>query len=145
MTIIIAVAVILLLLAAIAMAARSKNGRVGDQRKSDSDEYQTNPALFSPADRSFLGVMDGVVPESVTCMGKVRLGDVFVTRKGLSKSDGTRARNKINQKHVDFLLVQTSNFGPLVGIELDDRSHEGASAKEPGRLRRRRVSVSWPP
>lgn len=44
--------------------------------------------------------------------------------KGLERGDRTRAQNKINAKHVDFLLIQKSDGKPVLGIELDDKSHE---------------------
>jgi hypothetical protein len=92
--------------------------------------YQTRAALFTPAERSFAGVLDGVLPDGITWMGKVRLGDVFDTRKGLSASQRARAWNRITQKHTDFLLVRVSDFAPVAGIELDDSSHQEARRKE---------------
>lgn len=97
-------------------------------------EYQTRPAILSPAERSFLGVLESVLPPEATYLGKVRLGDVFVTRKGLTSSRRTSARNRINQKHVDFLLVRKSDFAPLAGIELDDKSHDEEDRKERDRF-----------
>ncbi len=62
-------------------------------------------------------------------MGKVRLGALFVTRKGLQPAQRTRAWNRINQKHVDFLLVKITDFSPVAGIELDDGSHDAEDRK----------------
>ena len=56
-------------------------------------------------------------------LAKVRLGDIFKPRKGLAPSVRTRVGNQINQKHVDFLLVRTSDRSPVAGIELDDSTH----------------------
>ena len=75
-------------------------------------------------------MLEEVLPENVRCFGKVRLGDVFITRKGLTTSQRSSAWNRINQKHVDFLLVSTRDFAPLAGIELDDRSHEEEDRKQ---------------
>lgn len=33
------------------------------------------------------------------------------------------SKNKVAQKHVDFLLCENSVFSPVVAIELDDSSH----------------------
>lgn len=88
------------------------------------DFYQTRPSLLTPAERSFAGVLDGALPEGVTWMAKVRLGDIVVTKRGLTPSQRASAWNRVNQKHVDFLLVRVADFAPAAGIELDDSSHE---------------------
>jgi hypothetical protein len=36
------------------------------------------------------------------------------------------ARNKIDRKHVDFLLCEPKTFKLLLGVELDDASHQRA-------------------
>jgi uncharacterized tellurite resistance protein B-like protein len=86
--------------------------------------------VLSPAERSFLGVLQQVLPEDVNVLPKVRLGDVFVTRSGLTNSERASAWNRINQKHVDFLLVKKADLAPIAGIELDDRSHEREERKQ---------------
>lgn len=96
----------------------------------DTKHYALRSVVFSPAERSFLGVLDGSLPDGVSWLGKVRLGDVFITRKGLTPSQRASARNKINQKHVDFLLVRMSDFAPLAGVELDDSSHDAEDRQD---------------
>lgn len=44
--------------------------------------------------------------------------------KGLDASERQAARNRINRRHVDFLLVRAKDLSPVAGIELDDSSHE---------------------
>ena len=60
----------------------------------------------------------------MTIACKVRLADVFGIKKGIARGDRQRALNRIIAKHVDFLLVQSSDGRPLLGIELDDSSHD---------------------
>jgi hypothetical protein len=88
------------------------------------DLYYLRKSLFSPAERSFFGVLESLDYDGVTIAAKVRLADVFGIKKGLERGDRQRALNRISAKHVDFLLVQKSDGRPLVGIELDDSSHE---------------------
>lgn len=89
-----------------------------------TDVYYARKALFTPAERSFLGVLEPQLPPGVRVFGKVRLEDIVGVRAGLSRSERQAARNRINRKHVDFLLVRASDLAPLAGIELDDSSHE---------------------
>src|SRR5471030_1225951 len=76
-----------------------------DEKPGKVDCYELRKSVFTPAERSFAGVLDGALPDGVTWLGKVRLGDVFIVRKGLTRSESATARNKIDRKHVDFLLV----------------------------------------
>lgn len=86
--------------------------------------YYLRKSLFTPAERAFLIVLEKTVPDGVRVFGKVRLEDILGVVSGLDRAQRTAARNKINRKHVDFLLVRESDFAPLAGIELDDSSHE---------------------
>jgi hypothetical protein len=75
-------------------------------------------------------VLETAMPDGVGYLAKVRLGDIFMPKSGLDASRRKRARNRINQKHVDFLLIRTSDLKPIAGIELDDRSHDEDERKQ---------------
>ncbi|MDI1250326.1 MAG: DUF2726 domain-containing protein [Lacunisphaera sp.] len=92
--------------------------------------YYLKKSLFTPAERSFLGVLEPVLPPGVRVFGKVRLEDIFGVVKGLNASERQSARNRINRKHVDFLLVRATDLAPIAGIELDDSSHEEEERQE---------------
>lgn len=117
----------LILLVAVLLAAAARH--LAKNKAQGGGAYQVRRALLSPAERSFVGVLDGALPDGLTWMTKVRLADVFMTRKGLQPAARTRAWNRISQKHVDFLLVRTSDFAPVAGIELDDGSHDADDRK----------------
>jgi len=85
--------------------------------------YKKKPALFTPAERSFLGVLDQAVGESCQIFGKVRVADVLTPEKGLSRSKWQRAFNRISGKHFDFLLCNKKNLAVICAVELDDKSH----------------------
>jgi hypothetical protein len=86
--------------------------------------YYLRKSLFSPAERSFLGVLEPNLPPGVRVFGKVRLEDILGVKAGLERGERQAARNRINRKHVDFLLVRSTDLAPVAGIELDDSSHE---------------------
>jgi hypothetical protein len=55
--------------------------------------------------------------------------DVFWVK--LNDNSQFRAyHNKIDRKHVDFLLCDPETMRPLVGIELDDKSHQRRDRQE---------------
>ncbi len=86
--------------------------------------YEQNGKLFSPAERSFLGVLEQIVGAEYRILGKIRLADIIRTRRGLSNSARTSAFNRICSRHVDFVLCDPRTFEIAGVIELDDSSHE---------------------
>ena len=89
--------------------------------------YQKTGALFSPAERSFLGVLHQAVGDNAAIFGKVRVADVVEPKTGLNRSDRQSAFNKISGKHFDFLLCDKEDLSVICAIELDDRSHQSKS------------------
>jgi hypothetical protein len=95
--------------------------------------YERREKLFTPAERSFLGVLEQVVGTQYRVFGKIRLADIVRTPKGLSNNVRTSAFNRICSKHVDFALCDPRTFEIIGVIELDDSSH--ATTKRQGRDR----------
>jgi very-short-patch-repair endonuclease len=89
--------------------------------------YERIERLFTPAERSFLGVLEDIFGNEYAILGKIRLGDIIRPRTGLSNSDRTSAQNRIAGKHVDFALCDLGTRAVIGVIELDDSSHQRAS------------------
>jgi hypothetical protein len=85
--------------------------------------------LFSPAERSFLGVLDQAVGSDFRIFGKVRVADVVSVAKGTPKALWQRAFNKISAKHFDYVLCRPTDLKPVCVIELNDQSHAEDSRK----------------
>ena len=97
--------------------------RARGQGKEAALAFERREGLFSPAERSFLGVLEQALEGRCRVFGKVRLGDLVQPVKGLSPSLRTTALNRINQKHVDFVLCSVADLSVLAVVELDDSSH----------------------
>jgi hypothetical protein len=82
------------------LARRSEKGRP----EQVDWPYQKSAALFTPAERSFLGVLQQAVGNNATIFGKVRVADVVEPKAGLGRSARQRTFNRISAKHFDFLL-----------------------------------------
>lgn len=85
--------------------------------------YATRRDFLSTAEHSFFMVLKNVVGDSAFISTKVSLGDLFYVKA----SDASKFRtytNKIDRKHVDFLLCDAKTVKPILGIELDDKSHQ---------------------
>ncbi|WP_183353025.1 DUF2726 domain-containing protein [Geomonas silvestris] len=109
--------VILILLAGLMAALKAKAPKNG------SLPFDSRETLFSPAERSFLGVLEQALANNYRVFGKVRLGDLVKPAKGLSNSRRASALNKVNQKHVDFVVCSATDLAVLGVVELDDQSH----------------------
>lgn len=116
-----------LLVAALAVVVLKKQ-KLGDG--GERYPYSKQPVLFSPAERSFLGVLDQAVGAEYRIFGKVRVADVVAPRNGLNASDRQKALNRVSAKHFDFVLCTTDDMAVVCAIELDDRSHRARRRKE---------------
>lgn len=92
--------------------------------------YQNAGALFSPAERSFYGVLNQAAGQTAKIFGKVRVADVVAPRKGITRSYWQKAFNKISAKHFDFLLCRCDDLSVICAIELDDSSHKSKKRQQ---------------
>jgi len=98
-------------------------------RRTEADlPYRTAGPLLTPAERSFYGVLCQAVETRYTVFAKVRLGDVLAVPHGTRKF--WTHRNRIDRKHVDFLLCAPHDLTPLLAVELDDASHDRADRRD---------------
>lgn len=81
-------------------------------------------ALLTPAERSFYGVLQQVLASDYQILAKVRLADIIQPVQDSNRSSWQSALNRINQKHVDFVLCDSAHLNIVAVIELDDRTHE---------------------
>lgn len=98
--------------------------------KSDSKitfPYGKRDDFLSPAEVSFFHVLKNELPAEWCLIAKVNLADLFFVRQ---PHRNQAARNRIDRKHVDFVICDAATMAPLLGIELDDSSHERQDRKE---------------
>lgn len=122
--------IVVLVIVALVLLAVLKAKLSGAPRAAKAGVYYLRKSLFSPAERSFLGVLETSLPPGVRIFGKVRLEDILGVASGLERGDRQAARNRISRKHVDFLLVRSTDLAPLAGVELDDSSHDAEDRQE---------------
>jgi len=79
--------------------------------------------LLTRAEKDFYFVLQKAVSNDYLLFSKVRMIDLFYLPKGTGNSRYYHFKNKIQSKHVDFLLCNKENVKPLLAIELDDSSH----------------------
>jgi very-short-patch-repair endonuclease len=101
-----------------------------ESSQSISYPYQKQPFLLTKAERSFFGVLHQAVENKYYVSSKVRLADILKTAPGLDGSKRQSAQNRINSKHVDFVLCDPNDLAICFVIELDDSSHEKMQRQE---------------
>jgi hypothetical protein len=86
----------------------------------DALPYRKRDSLLTKAERSFFGVLQEAAAEQLLVFSKVRLADLLWMPKGTPVS----YLNRIQAKHVDFVLCDPETVSPRLVIELDDSSHQ---------------------
>ena len=89
--------------------------------------YRVRDDFLSPSELSFFRVLNTVIGTRASIFTKVGLSDVFYVSR---PNENQSYRNRIAQKHVDFVVCGSQTLQPLFAIELDDASHQRADRQE---------------
>lgn len=89
--------------------------------------YRLRDDFLSPAELSFYRVLQSALAGRATISSKVNLSDIFFVAR---PNENKGYKNKIDRKHVDFLVCDPTSMKPLCGIELDDSSHARRDRQE---------------
>ncbi|SHJ53994.1 DUF2726 domain-containing protein [Paramaledivibacter caminithermalis] len=82
--------------------------------------YKKNRFLLTRAENNFYKVLKLALEDNYVICPKVRLADIIY----VYGSDNRQSYfNKIQSKHIDFLICNDIYLNPLLAIELDDSSH----------------------
>lgn len=102
-----------------------------EKRKKDNISYNKKDSILTESERAFYIVLKNVVGNDFLIFSQVSLLEILAIPNGLSTSQQYIAKNKIQAKHIDFLLCEKESMRPLLVMELDGSSHE-----KPGRILR---------
>jgi hypothetical protein len=105
-------------------------GRRSKKKKksiNDKPPYHLRDDFLSPAEFSFFKVLTSLAGQRLTVLTKVNLGDLFFVSRSFNSMI---YKNKIDRKHLDFLICDSITMKPLLGIELDDSSHKRINRME---------------
>lgn len=118
---------LLLLIAVVILAGFLKNLKGSDtSTKEDGSSlgYRKKGPLFTPAERSFYGVLlQAIDSDKYQVFGKVRVADLLEPQPSRNRSQWQKAFNAISAKHFDFVICKTDDLTPVAAIELDDKTH----------------------
>lgn len=103
--------------------SNKKNYTIKNDKNDYSANYVIRKTLFSPAERSFFGILKRSLSEHYEIFGKVRIADVLSPKRGLDGISWRISFSKITSKHFDYVLCDKNTLQILAVIELDDKSH----------------------
>lgn len=132
------IAIIIIIALIIYIVINNKNKKAQPKPTEESKEEQvtiTNnlpykkKLLLTKNEWAFYKSLKPVADElGYTVLAKIRVADlVEVTAK--DRSEWQKYFNKVNKKHVDFVLAKPENLQIVLLIELDDNSHNEAQKK----------------
>jgi very-short-patch-repair endonuclease len=84
--------------------------------------YLKNDSLLTEAEKKFYFILSEIIGNDYLIFSKVRMADLLHLPK-MNNSQYYHYHNKIQSKHVDFLICDKENIKPLLVLELDDSSH----------------------
>lgn len=85
--------------------------------------------LLTTAERAFYGALLAAIKgQGVFAAPKVRLADVINVATGTPKAQGPL--NRIQSKHIDFVICRADTTQPILAIELDDASHASKKRRQ---------------
>jgi very-short-patch-repair endonuclease len=82
--------------------------------------YRLKASFLSPAEVAFQRTLASTISNRYTIFPKVRVLDLCDV---IDRERNQAAFNRIDRKHLDFLLCDPVTFQPIVAIELDDSTH----------------------
>jgi len=93
----------------------------GEEESEKKWPYRKKNYLLSEAEKKFYFTLSEILKNDYLIFTKVRLCDLLYLPK--YQGDWRYYWNKIQSKHVDFLICDREDIKPLLVIELDDSSH----------------------
>jgi len=111
-----------------------------NQPKAPVNFHYGRKPLLSPAERSFLGVLDAALGSHFRIFVKVRLADLL--QINAFKTQWRSHFNRIAAKHIDFVICEPHTLAVRFAVELDDRSHSSASAAETDAFKNRAMAAA---
>lgn len=90
--------------------------------------YERRGRLITKAELRFLRALEICVQDRWRIFAMVRIADVLQVAANVKARQSWQ--NKINCKHVDFVLCDFEDLNVILAIELDDSSHNRADRQE---------------
>lgn len=124
---------IIIVLAFIIKAKEFFDGNSSEEKTETTLPYHKTKYLLSIAEKNFFKVLENILDDKYYIFPKIRMSDLLWHSN--RSRDFRYYHNKIQQKHIDFVVCDKNNISPLLAIELDDSSHNYQRAKKNDKLK----------
>jgi hypothetical protein len=74
--------------------------------------------LFTPVERSFLGLIEEAVGKDFRILCRVKMSDVLAIRQSTDKKTSKSATSRASNKYLDFVLCAKGDMSPVIAIDL---------------------------
>ncbi len=81
-------------------------------------QVQRKSALFSPVERSFLGLLEKAVQQDYRIMNRVKLADVLEVKSTASEKNRRSTLLKLNAKYLDYVLCDPESMKVVAVLDL---------------------------
>lgn len=103
-----------------------QNKQPSNNKQYDLDRYYLKNSIVTPVERWMYNVIEKELPNEYIITPKVGIKDFIGVKKG---NNYMKCFGHIAQKHIDFLVCKKEDLSPVLGIEIDDTSHEKQNRK----------------
>ncbi len=115
---------------ALSEAAKSKPEKVNEAEVEAKLPYLPRKGLLTANELSFYRVLLPMIGPQWQLFAKVRMEDIIEVPQSVEFKERQSLRGRIKSRHVDFAICDANTLEVLMCIELDDKSHQRARAKE---------------
>ena len=78
--------------------------------------------LFTPVERTFLGLIEEAVGSDFRILCRVKMSDILAIRQTADKKTSKSAATRAGSKHLDFVLCSKEDMVPVIAIDLVHKS-----------------------
>lgn len=74
--------------------------------------------LFTPVERTFLGLIEEAVGNEFRILCRVKMSDILTIHQNTNKRISKNAATRAGSKHLDFVLCSKEDMSPIIAIDL---------------------------
>lgn len=100
----------------------------GKGKALEPSPFKRNKYFLSKGEAAFYPQLRLAIPSGTVLLAKVRLIDLLYLPPGAQNRQSWQ--NRVQSKHIDFVVCDARDLRPLLAIELDDKSHEREDRRE---------------
>jgi hypothetical protein len=123
--ILVGIAVAYIVVSWLGKASKDSDKESSSEAPLDLTPYQARKEFFNSSEQMFYSLLQQQVGDRYGILSKVRIEDIIE-----STDSSYKFRNTIKSRHIDFILLDKTNYQVKYAIELDGGYHNGEKAQQ---------------